>query len=270
MTVVMGVLNVTPDSFSDGGRYASAEDAVEAGLELARQGADWVDVGGESTRPGAARVPLETELERVVPIVSALSAASVAVSIDTMRAVVARACVAAGATMVNDVSGGLADEQMLPTVGELGVQYVAMHWRTHSAQMGDFTEYADVVADVAKALQERFAACITAGIDPSAVILDPGVGFAKEAHHNWELLAGLGELMQIGPRVLIGASRKRFLGSLLCDDTGEPRPVGERDTATAAISALAAMRGVWGVRVHDVRATKDAIAVAQAWQEASR
>ena len=270
MTVVMGVLNVTPDSFSDGGRYATTEDAVDAGLAMARHGAAWVDVGGESTRPGAERISLEIELERVVPIVSALAAEAVDVSIDTMRAPVARACVAAGAKMVNDVSGGLADPDMLPAVAKMQVQYVAMHWRSHSADMQNFTDYDDVVGDVVAALRERLAACITAGIDPQQVVLDPGLGFAKEAHHNWELLAGLGAIMDIGPRVLIGASRKRFLGSLLADPDGVPADVLDRDSATEAVTALAAMRGVWGVRVHDVRASRDAILVADAWQEASR
>lgn len=265
MTEVMGVLNVTPDSFSDGGRFTGVDDAVEAGLAMVAAGAQWVDVGGESTRPGAERVELAVELERVVPIVSALSQEGVQVSIDTMRSTVARACVAAGAQMVNDVSGGLADPDMLFTVSEFEVQYVAMHWRAHSSSMQDFTEYTDVVEEVATSLRERLAACIVAGIRPEKVILDPGLGFAKELHHNWELLANIDEVLEIGPRVLIGASRKRFLGALLDD-----RPADGRDVATAAISALAAMRGVWGVRVHDVAASVDAVKVAKAWQEASR
>ena len=263
----MGVLNVTPDSFSDGGRYSSVAAAVEAGIGMVADGAAWVDVGGESTRPGAQRVSLETELERVVPVVAALTAAGVSVSIDTMRAPVARACVAAGARMVNDVSGGLADPKMLATVADLGVDYVAMHWRAQSAQMQQFTAYVDVVADVTVALQQRLLACTAAGIAEDRVILDPGLGFAKELHHNWELLAGLDRLVAIGPRVLVGASRKRFLGALLADD-GDPRDPAGRDVATATISALAAMRGVWGVRVHDVAGSCDAVRVAKAWQEA--
>ncbi len=264
----MGVLNVTPDSFSDGGRYSSVADAVEAGHEMALAGAGWVDVGGESTRPGAQRVALETELERVVPVVSALADLGVAVSIDTMRAVVARACVAAGARMVNDVSGGLADDSMLATVAELGVDYVAMHWRAQSADMQRFTDYDDVVNDVARALEQRLSACVAAGIGEEKVILDPGLGFAKQLHHNWALLAGLDRIVAIGPRVLIGASRKRFLGALLAED-GAVRDEAGRDTATAAVSALAAMRGVWGVRVHDVVGNHDAVRVAHAWQEAT-
>lgn len=263
MTIVMGVLNVTPDSFSDGGRYRDVSDAVAAGVAMASDGAAWIDVGGESTRPGAERVPLEVELQRVVPVVEGLCANGIAVSIDTTRAAVARACVAAGAQMVNDVSGGLADDEMLAAVAELAVDYVAMHWRAHSVDMQAFARYADVVADVTAALQERLAACILAGIDPARVILDPGLGFAKEAEHNWSLLAALPQIQAIGPRVLLGASRKRFLGELLA-----ARPVDQRDAATAAITALAAWQGVWGVRVHDVRSSADAVAVVTAWQEA--
>lgn len=267
MTIVVGVLNVTPDSFSDGGRYADVAQAVAAGVAMWRDGASWVDVGGESTRPGAQRVSLETELERVVPVVAALVDEGVAVSIDTMRPAVARACVAAGAGMVNDVSGGLADPAMLPTVAELGADFVAMHWRAPSDRMQDFTQYQDVVEDVRGALVERLAACRAAGIAQDAVILDPGLGFAKELHHNWELLAGIERIVGIGPRVLVGASRKRFLGVLLAAD-GVPREAAQRDTATAAVSALASLQGVWGVRVHDVAGSRDAIRVAQAWQEA--
>ena len=264
MTVVVGVLNVTPDSFSDGGRYPSLAAAIEAGVGMAADGAAWVDVGGESTRPGAQRVPLEVELERVVPVVEGLAAKAVPVSIDTTRAAVARTCAAAGATMVNDVSGGLADPDMLAVVAELGVEYVAMHWRAHSAQMHGFTTYDDVVEDVAAALQERLAACIMAGIDPGRVILDPGLGFAKEAEHNWQLLAGLQRIMDIGPRVLGGASRKRFLGALL----PAQRSMAQRDAATTAVTTLLTVADVWGVRVHDVRGSVDAIKVVQAWQEA--
>lgn len=264
MTVVVGVLNVTPDSFSDGGRYPTLAAAIEAGVEMAADGAAWIDVGGESTRPGAQRVPLEVELERVVPVVEALAAKAVPVSIDTTRAAVARTCAAAGATMVNDVSGGLADPDMLPMVAELGLEYVAMHWRAHSAQMHGFTTYDDVVEDVAAALRQRLAACIMAGIDPRRVILDPGLGFAKETEHNWQLLAGLQHIMDIGPRVLVGASRKRFLGALLPPQ----RSVAQRDAATTAVTTLLTVAGVWGVRVHDVRGSVDAIKVVQAWQEA--
>jgi dihydropteroate synthase len=202
----------------------------------------------------------------VVPVVEGLAAQGVAVSIDTTRAAVARTCVAAGARMVNDVSGGLAEPEILDAVAELDVDYVAMHWRAHSAQMEQFSDYQDVVSEVAAALQERLAACLMAGIDPGRVILDPGLGFAKEAHHNWALLSALPQILALGPRVLLGASRKRFLGALLAEGE-EPRPVAERDAATAAISALAAWQGVWGVRVHDVRSSADAIEVVRAWQQ---
>ncbi|HQR78945.1 MAG TPA: dihydropteroate synthase [Actinomycetota bacterium] len=266
MTIVMGVLNVTPDSFSDGGRFSSVAEAVSAGVAMAGAGARWVDVGGESTRPGAQRVPVETELERVVPVVAGLVADGVPVSIDTTRAVVARACVAAGAGMVNDVSGGLADPDMLAAVADLDAEYIAMHWRAPSDRMQDFTHYDDVVTEVVTALTARFAACTAAGIAADRVILDPGLGFAKESQHNWQLLSRLDRLCGIGPRVLIGASRKRFLGELLAQP--EPRPAAGRDVATATISALAALQGVWGVRVHDVVGSRDAIRVARAWQEA--
>lgn len=264
MTIVIGVLNVTPDSFSDGGRYATSADAIDAGARMFADGAAFVDVGGESTRPGAQRVPLEVELQRVVPVVEGLTAQGVPVSIDTSRATVAKTCVTAGASMVNDVSGGLADPDMLPTVAELGVEYVAMHWRAPSAQMEQFTEYDDVLHDVAAALQERLAACIMAGIAPGKVILDPGLGFAKEAPHNWQLLSGVQRLMDIGPRLLIGASRKRFLGALLDPD----RTTTDRDAATTTVTTLMALAGVWGVRVHDVAGSVDAIKVVRAWQEA--
>ncbi len=263
-TVVMGVLNVTPDSFSDGGRWLDRGAAVAHGLELWRQGAGLVDVGGESTRPGAGRVDTATELNRVLPVVRELAAAGVAVSIDTMRAEVARACVEAGAVLVNDVSGGLADPQMLPGVAELGVDYVAMHWRAHSAQMADRACYDDVVLDVRDELAQRVGAALEAGVRPERLVVDPGLGFAKTAEHNWALLAGLDVLAGLGHRVLVGVSRKRFLGALLADPgTGEPRPPGERDAATLAVTTLLATRGVWAVRTHTVRPHVDAVRVVQ-------
>ena len=266
-TVVMGVINATPDSFSDGGQFASASDAISFGLKLIDQGADLVDVGGESTRPGAARVGLDEELSRVVPIIAGLSERGVATSIDTMRADVARAAVGAGAGIVNDVSGGLADFAMLPTVAELGVPIVLMHWRAPSDQMDEFTHYDDVVADVCLALAQRRDAAVSAGIDRERIVLDPGLGFAKLAIHNWELLRELPTLLALQQPVLIGASRKRFLGAVLADRAGTPRPVDERDAATHAVSALAAANGAWGVRVHDVVGTLDAVRVARAWHE---
>ena len=260
-TVVMGILNVTPDSFSDGGEFLGVDEAVAHGLAMFGEGADLVDVGGESTRPGAQRASVETELARVVPVIRRLSAAGVAVSVDTMRAEVAAAAVAAGAVLVNDVSGGLADHGMLPLVADLGVDYVAMHWRGHSDHMADLAAYDDVVTQVTSELAERLAAAVGAGVDPDRVILDPGLGFAKNAAHNWALLRGLERLAALGRPLLVGASRKRFLGELLAGPAG-PRPVRERDDAGTAITALLAANGVWGVRTHTVRGHRDAIAVA--------
>jgi dihydropteroate synthase len=264
--LVMGVLNVTPDSFSDGGHWLDPEDAVRHGLARAAAGADIVDVGGESTRPGARRVEESVELARVLPVVTALAGEGVVVSIDTMRAGVARAAVDAGAAIVNDVSGGLSEPAILAAVAELGVPYVAMHWRGHGDRMHTLAGYDDVVSDVAAELAQRAADAVAAGIDPRCVVLDPGLGFAKEAAHNWALLHALDRLVATGHPVLVGASRKRFLGSLLERD-GQPRPVAERDDATGAVSALAAVAGAWCVRVHDVRGSRDAVEVARAWAQ---
>lgn len=260
LPLVMGVVNVTPDSFSDGGMWLEPDRAIEHGLELARQGADLVDVGGESTRPGAERPAVEEELARVLPVVRALSARDVTVSVDTMRADVAEQALTAGATIVNDVSGGLADPAMAPLVARTGVPFVVMHWRAHSATMDQLARYDDVVTDVVAELGERVAALTAAGIATDQLILDPGFGFSKDAGHNWQLLAGLDQIVAMGYRVLVGASRKRFLGRL-ADDTAEPLPPTERDAATAATSVLAAQAGAWAVRVHDVPGTRDALAV---------
>lgn len=263
--LVMGVVNVTPDSFSDGGRYLDPGLAVEHGRLLAAQGADLVDVGGESTRPGAARPPVEEELARVVPVVKGLAAAGVPVSVDTMRAEVAESAVEAGAVLVNDVSGGLADPRMLSLVARLGTPYVLMHWRAHSAEMQARTQYDDVVADVRAELAARLEVAVDAGLDPARVVLDPGIGFAKTGEQNWEVLAGLDRLHDLGRPLLVATSRKRFLGALLADPDGEPRPPLERDDATAATSALAAAAGAWCVRVHAVPANVDAVRVAARW-----
>lgn len=268
--LVMGVLNVTPDSFSDGGRYADAGTALEHGLALAAAGADLVDVGGESTRPGAQRVSADEELARVLPVVRELAAQGVLVSIDTMRASVALAAVTAGAVLVNDVSGGLADEQMLTAIAGLDVPYVLMHWRAHSSRMQAEATYHNVVAEVGTHLRSRVAAASAAGIDPERIVLDPGLGFAKEAEHNWQLLRALPSLVALGRPVLVGASRKRFLGALLAGPDGSPRAVEDREAATVAISALAASAGAWCVRVHDVRANLDAVRVAAEWTTRSR
>jgi dihydropteroate synthase len=263
-TVVMGICNVTPDSFSDGGRFLDAGAAVAHGLALAAQGADIVDVGGESTRPGAGRITVDEELGRVVPVVRSLADAGVRVSIDTMRAAVARAAVVEGAAVINDVSGGRADSAMLPAMAELGVDCVLMHWRAHSVEMARFAVYDDVVAEVCRELAAARDAAVAAGVAPDRIVLDPGLGFAKDAGHNWALLRRLDALTELGHRVLIGASRKRFLGSLLRSADGVDRAVDGRDAATAAVTALAARAGVWGVRVHDARASADAVAVAAA------
>ncbi|HET7900894.1 MAG TPA: dihydropteroate synthase [Candidatus Nanopelagicales bacterium] len=262
--LVMGVLNVTPDSFSDGGRWLDAEVAVAHGVAMAADGADLVDVGGESTRPGAQRISARTELDRVIPVVEGLVAAGVVVSIDTMRAEVALAAVSAGAALVNDVSGGLSEPAILDAVARLGVPFVAMHWRGYGDRMHEHAVYDDVVADVSDELAARARDAIAAGIDPRCLVLDPGLGFAKDADHNWALLQNLDRLIDLGHPVLVGASRKRFLGSLLAVD-GEPRAMDQRDQATDAVSALAAAAGAWCVRVHDVRGTRDAVEVAAAW-----
>lgn len=265
--LVMGVVNVTPDSFSDGGRYLDPGLAVEHGRLLTAQGADLVDVGGESTRPGAARPPVEEELARVVPVVKGLTAAGVPVSVDTMRAEVAEAAVDAGAVLVNDVSGGQADPAMLATVARLGTPYVLMHWRAHSAEMQDRTQYDDVVGDVCAELAARLDAAVAAGIDRDRVVLDPGIGFSKTGEQNWEVLAGLERLHDLGRPLLVATSRKRFLGTLLAGPDGAPRPPLERDDATAATSALAAAAGAWCVRVHAVPSSLDAVRVAARWLE---
>jgi dihydropteroate synthase len=266
--LVMGVVNVTPDSFSDGGLWFDERAAIQHGLQLIGQGADIVDVGGESTRPGAARVSLEEELARVVPVIRALSAEGVAVSVDTMRAEVAKAAVAAGARLVNDVSGGLADPDMPRVVAATGVPYVVMHWRGHSHDMNSRAVYADVVTEVREELAKRVDLVLAEGVSEEQVVLDPGLGFAKTAEHNWALLAGLEQLSELGYPLLVGASRKRFLGRLLADADGTPRPFSRCDDATVAVTALAARAGAWCVRVHEVGPNADAVRVAAAWKRA--
>ena len=266
----MGGLNVTPDSFSDGGEWFGPEAAVAHGVLLASQGADLVDVGGESTRPGAARVPEDEELARVLPVVRELTARGVPVSIDTTRARVAARAVEAGAVVVNDVSGGLAEPGIYDVVARTGVVYVAMHWRGHADVMDSLAVYDDVVTDVRDELAERVADLAAAGVAREQVVLDPGLGFAKPGAANWPLLAALDELLALDLPVLVGASRKRFLGTLLAGPDGQPAPPLARDGATAAISALAAAAGAWCVRVHDVPGSVDAVRVARAWDGARR
>ncbi|MBW8484958.1 dihydropteroate synthase [Actinomadura sp. PM05-2] len=266
----MGVVNVTPDSFSDGGAWFDADKAVGHGLDLVAEGADVIDVGGESTRPGAQRVTEAEELRRVVPVIEALAAEGVPVSVDTMRGSVAAAAVEAGARLVNDVSGGFADPDMPAVVAAAGVPYVVMHWRGHSDDMYNRAVYADVVTEVRDELLARVDVVLAAGVDPSMIVLDPGLGFAKspDQGHNWALLAHLDALTATGHPVLVGASRKRFLGRLLAGPDGEPRPFAGSDDATVAVSALAAAAGAWGVRVHRVRPNADAVRVAQAVRDA--
>ncbi|WP_327235199.1 dihydropteroate synthase [Streptomyces sp. NBC_01317] len=265
---VMGVVNVTPDSFSDGGRWFDTTAAVKRGLDLVAAGADLVDVGGESTRPGATRVDEDEELRRVVPVVRGLASEGVTVSVDTMRASVAARAVEAGAALVNDVSGGLGDPDMVPVVAAAGVPFVVMHWRGFSQEMNRLAVYGDVVAEVVAELRDRMDAVITGGVAPERIVIDPGLGFAKRAEHDLALVAHQAELRTLGRPLLIAASRKRFLGHVLATE-GAPPPARERDAATAAISAIAAHQGAWAVRVHEVRATADAVRVARAVEDAA-
>ncbi|MEO3742377.1 dihydropteroate synthase [Plantactinospora sp. B5E13] len=263
----MGVLNVTPDSFSDGGRYADLDAAIRHGVRMHADGAHLIDVGGESTRPGAERVDAETEARRVLPVIRELAARGVPMSIDTYRAGVAAAALDAGATVVNDVSGGLADPAMAKVVAEAGCPWILMHWRGHAKQMQDLAHYTDVVTDVRAELAERVAEALAAGVAAEKIVIDPGLGFAKHAADNWQLSARLAELLTLGYPLLFAASRKSYLGALLADPDGTPRPTGQRTAATVATSVLAVAAGAWGVRVHDVRETVDALAV---WQATGR
>ena len=270
----MGVVNVTPDSFSDGGEWFGAEAAIGRGRQLAGQGADIVDVGGESTRPGAQRIPADEELRRVIPVITGLASENVPVSVDTMRAEVAAAALDAGASLVNDVSGGLADPDMPRLVAQAGVPYVVMHWRGHSHQMQERAVYADVVREVCEELRHRIDAVISRGVDPSMIVVDPGLGFAKHPEHNWALLVNLDRLSRLDGTgqafpVLVGASRKRFLGRLLAGPDGTPRSFAGSDDATVAVTALAAAAGAWCARVHEVPANSDAVRVAEAWRAAA-
>lgn len=272
-TLIMGIVNVTPDSFSDGGRYLDADAAIAHGLWLRAEGADILDVGGESTRPGAERVAPRVEQERVLPVIQALREAGARVSVDTMNASTARAAVAAGARYVNDVSGGLADPDMLAAVAETGAEVIIGHWRGPSADMYARAEYDDVVRDVLSELTERVAAAAEAGIPPGRLIVDPGIGFGKKGGQNWDVLRALPRIAGLGHRVLVGTSRKRFLAEALATDgtTDDPNvTTARRDNATAITSVLSAQAGAWGVRVHDVAATRDALRVADLWKGEGR
>ena len=256
-TLVMGILNVTPDSFADGGEHFDFEDAIRHGHKLMDEGADIIDVGGESTRPGAERVSLEDELHRVIPVITELRELGATISVDTMRSEVAKAAISAGATIVNDVSGGLADPLMAKVIaGAPGIQYVAMHWRGHSKNMQNLTSYDDVVRDVKNELDDRVTELLKAGVAPEQIILDPGIGFAKDSEHNWALLRGLERLQLLGYPLLVGVSRKRFLGELI----GADLPA-DRDDATLAITSDLARREIWAVRTHSVKPHRDAIEV---------
>lgn len=265
-TLVMGVVNVTPDSFSDGGNWFKPKAAVAHGLELLAQGADILDVGGESTRPGAPRVDEAEELRRVIPVISELVKSGAVVSIDTTRASVALAAVGAGAHIINDVSGGLADKEMAKVAAQTGKVFIAMHWRGHATQMDFLEDYDDVLADVSRELLNRVEHLIAAGVASSQIVLDPGLGFSKVGANNWPLLKHTEDLVKLGFPLLVGASRKRFLGHLMAGPSGSPAPPEDRDQATAAITALAAGAGAWCARVHDVRPSVAAVKVAQAWR----
>jgi dihydropteroate synthase len=259
-TLVMGVLNVTPDSFSDGGRFNDPTIAANHALQMIEDGADIIDIGGESTRPGSDRISVQEELDRVLPVISALAGSGAAISIDTMRVEVAKAAINAGACMVNDVSGGKADSEMLPYIATLNTPFILMHWRGPSNIMNTLTDYNDVVTDVAAEISKQVEVAVAAGVVRERIAIDPGIGFAKTVEQNWPILKHLDVLEGLGLPILMGASRKKFLGELLAKD-GVARDSDERESATAAISTLMAARGLWAVRVHDVKSSSDAIAV---------
>lgn len=259
--LVMAVVNVTPDSFSDGGKWLDAGTAIRHGIELAAGGADLIDVGGESTRPGASRIDQDEELRRVLPVIEGLVAEGITVSVDTMRATVAQRALEAGAAIINDVSGGRADPAMTALAAEVGSPIVLMHWREHSVTMQNHTHYDDLVADISAELGVQVEAALAAGVQPAQIILDPGLGFSKTGAQNWTVLAQLDAFVAMGYPLLVAASRKRFLGELLSGDDGL-RPVDQRDAATVAVSTLAAAAGAWCVRVHEAAATADAVRVA--------
>ena len=249
--LVMGILNVTPDSFADGGRHNDLDTAVTRGLEMIAEGVDIIDIGGESTRPGADRVTEAEEIKRTIPVIEELAKHGVKLSIDTMRATTAEAAINAGASIINDVSGGLADPQMLQTAARLQAPYIAMHWRGQSKDMNSKANYDDVVKEVTSELQERINAALAAGIDASNLIIDPGLGFAKDAHHNWEIIDSIGTFVAMGYPVLVGGSRKRFLGGDSPDD---------REQATIELTKRLATTGIWAVRVHSVKPHKEVLA----------
>ena len=246
----MGILNVTPDSFADGGRHNDFDAALSRGLEMIVEGVDIIDIGGESTRPGADRVSEEEEIARTIPVITELAKHGATISIDTMRASTAEAAINAGASIINDVSGGLADNAMLQTAARLKVPYIAMHWRGHSKEMNSKAIYGDVVAEVIAELNERIAAALEAGIDKDKIIIDPGIGFAKDAEHNWAIIDSIEKFVDLGYPVLVGASRKRFLGGESPD---------EREQATIELTKRLGATGIWAVRVHSVKPHKEVL-----------
>ena len=269
--LVMAVLNVTPDSFSDGGKFDQLDSALDHARLLIMGGANIIDIGGESTRPGAPRVPIEVEQARVIPVIEALAAelaatgrTDVQISVDTMNASTALAAVAAGATIINDVSGGLADDQMLAAAASSGVTYVISHWRGFSSQMDQLNQYADVAKDVARELEARVQAAIAAGVAREHIVIDPGLGFAKDMQQNWKLVARLDELEKLGIPILVGASRKRFIAGALDGENPADVDNGRRDLGTAVLTALLLQRKLWGLRVHNVVATSDTISIVEA------
>jgi dihydropteroate synthase len=248
--LVMGILNVTPDSFADGGRHNDFEAAVARGLEMIAEGVDIIDIGGESTRPGAERVTEEEEIARTIPVIKELAKYGTTISIDTMRANTAEAAVKAGASIINDVSAGLADGAMLQTAARLKVPYIAMHWRGHSKDMNSKAVYGDVVSEVISELNERIEAALDAGIQKDKLIIDPGIGFAKDAEHNWAIIDSIDRFVSMGYPVLVGASRKRFLGGESPD---------EREQATIKLTKRLGATGIWAVRVHSVKPHKEVL-----------
>jgi len=260
-TRVMGVINVTPDSFSDGGQWMDPATAIAHGFDLAAAGADVIDVGGESTRPGAIRIDEDEELRRVIPVIRALSAEGMPVSVDTMRSTVAAQAVDAGAVLINDVSGGRADDRMLGIAVDRGVPIVLMHWRGHSETMQNLAVYDDVVGEVRRELTDQIDAAIAVGIPAKNIVVDPGLGFSKTGEQNWTVLANLPAFASLGFPLLVAASRKRFLGEFLAGADGEQRPTDAREAATLALSTISALAGAWAVRVHEPQASADAVRV---------
>ncbi|CAB4579345.1 unannotated protein [freshwater metagenome] len=255
-TLVMGILNVTPDSFADGGHFASHENAIARGLEMLSEGVDIIDIGGESTRPGAVRVSAEEEQRRILAVITSLAQSGAIISVDTKRADTAQLAISSGAKLVNDVSAGVSDSQMLATVAQLGVPYIAMHNRGDSIEMQSRATYKDVLAEVLDELTDRVEQSLKAGISRDNLVIDPGLGFAKESEHNWEILRNLEKFKELGFPVLVGGSRKRFLGALV--NAQDPN---ERESASIALTTHCATAGVWGVRVHSVKPHRDAIAL---------